>query len=252
MDHNLFDRLSQTLANSSLRSRRSILATLGVVVLGALAGVDPDAASARRKSRNHTRHKPRHAAKPGQHHARGSLRAAGRKKPDSRCESTTNGAPCQESFCIDEITLQPACTCDGEGQCNCPSAAACPNHLGCQKGACLTSCVDETDCAKGATCDADGQCTAASDDPTCDCANLNFCSGNGSCTPECTCVCDEGWFGAACDAQPTLQCSDHVTCQECADDVFNGCVFCSATVAGASGVCVTSDQCLVPQDGCQK
>jgi hypothetical protein len=248
MDHNRFDRLSQTLANTSLRSRRSILAALGVVVLGTIAGVDPEVASARHKSRRHTRHKSRHAANPGRRHARGLLRAAGRTL-DSSCEASAAGGPYHEPVCIDETTLQPACTCDGEGQWNCPAAAACPSQLACQKGSCLTQCIDDTDCAKGNICFPDGRCTVP---PSCDCANLNFCGGHGSCTQECTCVCDEGWFGAECDAQPTLQCSDRVTCQECGDDVFNGCVFCSTTVAGASGVCVTSDQCLVPQDGCKK
>jgi hypothetical protein len=249
MDDNRFDRLSQTLAHTSLRSRRSILATLGAALVGALTSVDSEAASAK-KSRHHTRHKGRHADKPRRHGGRGPLRATRSRKPDSRCEPLEAGAACEEAFCIDEITFQPACACDGDGQCNCPPAVTCPHHLACQKGACLSSCAVETDCAKGATCDTDGKCTDPRDLPHCDCANLNFCSGHGSCTPECTCVCDAGWLGAACDARPTVRCSDHVTCQECSDDVYNGCVFCRDTLAGASGVCVTSDQCLIPQDGC--
>lgn len=248
MDDNGFDRLSQSLAGTSRRSRRGVLTALGIALLGALAGVTTDDASARRKSRHHARHKTRHATK--QRHGARRLHAARSNKPDSRCEAFETGAPCSEAFCIDEYTFQPACTCDGDGQCKCPDAATCPHHLACQKGACLTSCAVETDCAKGATCDADGNCIDPRDGPQCDCANLNYCSGHGSCAPECSCECDEGWFGAACDAQPTLQCGDHLTCQECVDDHLNGCTYCSYAMDGATGVCVTSDQCLIPLDSC--
>jgi hypothetical protein len=251
MEHNRIDRLSQALANSSLRSRRGILAVLGVAMLGGFAGVDTETASAK-KSRHHAKHKSRRTAKPHRHNTHSSLYAARSSKPDSVCEDYAPGDPCQEAICIDELTIQPACTCNEYGHCNCPAAAACPSHLACQKGACLTSCVSHSDCVKGTSCDAAGKCTVESKPTSCDCANLNFCSGHGSCTPECTCICDEGWFGAACDAQPKLQCSDHSACQECAADVFGGCVFCGTTVDGATGVCVTSDQCLIPQDGCKQ
>jgi hypothetical protein len=117
----------------------------------------------------------------------------------------------------------------------------------------LTSCDNNDDCGVG-TCKADGTCTVAGPGPSCDCSNLNYCSGisNGTCTPECTCVCHEGWTGAQCDTPDRhgSVCSEHVTCEECASDTFGGCVYCEAAIGGATGVCVTSDQCLVPQDGC--
>jgi hypothetical protein len=123
----------------------------------------------------------------------------------------------------------------------------------CRQGACLTRCVDDFDCANGTSCESDGNCTVPPPGPSCDCANLDYCSGNGSsCTPECTCVCKEGWTGATCDTPANrVTCSDHLTCEECTSDTINGCAFCSFTVDGANDVCVTSDQCLNPRDGCQ-
>jgi hypothetical protein len=248
MNHNRFDRLSQNVADPSLHSRRGVLAALGIAVLGALAGVDIDAASATHKSRRSTKRKTRHEAKPRRKDARGRLRATTLASDDIRCEPFTT---CQEAACIDETTFRPACTCAKRGSCECPDAVACANHLVCQKGACLITCVDDLDCAKGATCDADGHCTVPPIGPSCDCSNLNSCSGNGSCTPECTCVCHEGWAGAACNELPNpVTCSDHLTCAACSTDTVNGCTFCSTTLDGATDVCVTADQCLVARDGC--
>jgi len=125
MNQNRFDRMSQTLADTRIQSRRGVIAALGIAVLGALAGVDADAASAKGTSRRHTKRKKHHASKPRQNDARGQLRASSSRRqpkpePDSRCEFSRTGDPCQEAACIDETTLQPACTCDEQGQCICP------------------------------------------------------------------------------------------------------------------------------------
>ena len=248
MNQNRFDRLSQTLADPRFQSRRGVLAALGITVLGALAGVEPDAASAKGKSRRRTKRKTRHEAKPRQDATRDRLRASTTTRDGIRCKRFTT---CQEATCIDETTFRPACTCSKRGSCECPEAVACANNLVCHQGACLTKCVDDLDCANGTTCEAEGSCTVPPIGPSCDCSNLNYCSGNGSCTLECMCVCDEGWTGAACNELPPVSCSDHLTCEECTNDSYGGCVFCEAAIGGATGVCVTSDQCLVPQDGCQ-
>lgn len=253
MNHDRFDRLSQTLADTSLHSRRGVLAALAIAVLGTLVGVDSDAAGAKPKSRRHAKRKSRHESSPRQQDAQGRLHPTSSRlqpKPSTRCKFSRAGVPCQEAICTGETTLRPACACTKRGRCECPDEAACTNHLVCQNGACLTKCGDDLDCAKGTTCDADGSCTVALPGPSCNCSNLNYCSGNGNCTPECTCVCNEGWTGAACDELPPVNCSDHLTCAECTNDTRNGCVFCSTSVDGATGVCVTSDQCLLPQDGC--
>ena len=63
MNHNRFDRLSQTLDDTNLQSRRGILAALGIAVLGALAGVDTNAASAKRKTRRESKPKTGHQGK---------------------------------------------------------------------------------------------------------------------------------------------------------------------------------------------
>ena len=249
MNQNRFDRLSQTLADTSLHSRRGILAAVGITVLGALAGVDTDAASAGRKSRRSTKRKTRHGAKARQNATRNQHRSPTLASDKIRCEPFTT---CQEAACIDETMLRPACTCSRRGSCECPDDVVCANHLVCQreKGVCLTECRDDFDCAKGATCGADGRCTVATPGPSCDCANLNFCRGNGSCTPDCTCVCDEGWTGASCDTPVNAStCSDHLTCDECMNDTADDCHFCSTTVGGPA-VCVNVDFCVILQDGC--
>jgi hypothetical protein len=258
MNHDRFDRLSQTLGDTTLQSRRGILATLGIAVLGALAGVDSDAASAKGKSRRHTKGKKHHASKPRHKDTPGRLRASSSKRqrkpePDSRCAFSRAGDPCQQAACVDETTLQPACSCEEQGQCICPTAVACPNHLVClkEKGVCLTECRDDFDCATGATCEADGRCTVPPSGLSCDCANLNYCNRNGSCMSDCTCVCDDGWTGAGCETPAYVPtCSDFVTCGECTAHYELGCIFCSATADGATGVCVQSDQCVISQDRC--
>jgi hypothetical protein len=224
-------------ASGIVNTMRNVGQVLGIAVLGALAGVDPDAATAQRKSRR-----------------RAKRSRQTRPEPDGRCEFSSPGDPCQDAACIDETTLRPACSCDEQGQCICPDAAACPNHLLCvrEKGVCLTECRDDFDCAKGTICEADGRCTVQTSGPSCDCANLDYCNGNGSCTLECTCVCYEGWTGATCGETPNdAKCSDHLTCLACNSDIADGCVFCSSTIGGANDVCVTADECLIPQDGCK-
>src|SRR5688500_11963587 len=80
MDLNRFDRVSQSLADTSLKSRRGVFAALGVAVLGVLAGVDADAASAKRKSRRHTKRKRGHESKPNNRDGSARPHAAKRKK----------------------------------------------------------------------------------------------------------------------------------------------------------------------------
>jgi hypothetical protein len=260
MDHNRVDHLSYMLADTRLTSRRGVLAALGIVVLGAIAGVEVKPAHAKRKSRqqtdrksrHHTKHKSRHASKAGQHGTQVRLDAT-RSKPspkpivDSRCQFPKEGEPCQEAICTSETTLSPACACDEQGQCVCPDPVECANHLTCEKdkAACLTDCAADADCANGYHCE-DGTCTNLS----CDCSNLDFCNGNGRCTSICTCVCDVGWSGAACSELPEGTCSDHLTCEECEQDTLHTCVFCASTQDGATGVCVPSNVCLIPVE-CQ-
>src|SRR5215218_2714676 len=56
------------------------------------------------------------------------------------CDRYASGTQCQAATCMGETMLKPACTCDGEGGCDCPGAITCPTGKECRNGACLTSC----------------------------------------------------------------------------------------------------------------
>jgi hypothetical protein len=252
MNTHRFDRLSQSLAETSRHSRRGILAALGITVLGALAGVDPDAARATRPSRRHTKRTKHHASTPRRKDARGQLHAALRRKPepDGRCAFSTAGDACQEAACSDETTLQPACRCDEQGQCTCPDPVTCPNTLVClrEKAVCLSECRGDFDCANGRVCQQDGKCEVRFG---CDCGNLNGCSGHGVCSEACTCVCDDPWTGITCSDGPVLSCDSYATCGECNAHLAEGCPWCLDGLAdGRSGVCVPADECFV-QGACR-
>jgi hypothetical protein len=170
------------------------------------------------------------------------------------CERYASGTECQAAVCTSKTTLQPACTCDGQGGCDCPGPITCPKNLGCHNGACLTSCRTNDDCANDNVCNAAiGQCGPLF---TCDCSNFNACNGHGLCTEACTCRCDEGWSGIACDI-PTISlrqlgCSDYTTCGECNAHAIDSCTWCSLTLdgSGGSGVCTISENCATEEYVC--
>src|SRR5215212_523921 len=102
--------------------------------------------------------------------------------------------------------------CDGTVDTGCePCATVCPAHSTCQQGVC-----------RGRSCSPDKTIS-------CDCSNLNWCSGHGCCTDTCFCRCDAGWFGAACDEQPIRSCSDNTTCGTCLEQRSEGCTWCLDT-----------------------
>jgi hypothetical protein len=249
MDHSRFDRLSQTLATTSHLSRRGVLAALGVALLGTVAGVDPEAASAKGRSRKQSKGKRRHHATSRQHGTRGQLTASGIASSESDCRSSGAGATCQAATCVNETTMHPACTCDAKGRCKCPQDydVVCANHLTCRNGACLTGCLDHDDCSEGFTCNPQGQCVI---EFICDCSNHNNCSGHGICTETCTCRCDDGWSGASCSDQPAKSCGDYTSCDTCATHLLEGCTWCLETLDGEADVCTRGELCVAPLEVC--
>ncbi len=146
---------------------------------------------------------------------------------DGRCERYASGTVCQAAVCTSETTLQPACTCDGQRGCSCPSAITCPSNQDCRNGACEPTKT-----------------------PTCDCSNLNYCNGHGTCTAQCICACADGYSGVACSVPPVGVCSDHVECADCQNQASAGCVWCGQTYGGASNVCTDAEQCFSPTVAC--
>ena len=102
-------------------------------------------------------------------------------------------------------------------------------------------------CMTGVTCQ---QGTCQTPTPTCDCSNLGFCNGHGTCTAQCICQCDEPYTGVACTDLPPTACSGFATCSECQNNAAAGCVFCGLTFDGATNVCTTAAACLSPQVAC--
>lgn len=153
--------------------------------------------------------------------------------PPTTTTTTSTTTSSTTSTTTSTTTPAPGCTqtvC-GDGSCRGGAADPCSRPRECCSGNCLEdACVGDA--------------------PTCDCSNLNFCSSNGICTPVCTCDCDDPYTGADCSQLPTPTCADFTDCTECNNQPTLGCVFCDVTSGGATDVCVTSDQCLVPQDGC--
>src|SRR5439155_16474657 len=122
------------------------------------------------------------------------------------------------------------------------TADTCDPVAGCQH----TPVANGTPCNGGnGTCQ-NGMCSSV----TCDCSNLNYCSGHGTCTPLCICACEPGWSGVACTDQAPVDCSQLTACSTCQDQAAAGCVWCAQTLGGASGVCTSADQCLSPQVAC--
>lgn len=173
----------------------------------------------------------------------------------SICNETTP-QQCASGFCVGGDCCESACTAPhATGTC---AGGACT--LTCNTGftACNGNCVDtQTDtnncgrcghaCGTDETCQ-QGACTTAT--PTCNCSNLNFCSGHGTCTAQCICSCDPGWSGTDCNAMPPTDCSAFVTCSECQNHAAAGCVYCAATFDNVTNVCVTALQCLNAQITC--
>ena len=166
MDYSRFDRLSQMLVTTHPRSRRGVLAVLGVAFAGALAGVDPDSASAKRPSRQHRTRKTR------QHAPRGHLRAAasGKCTADTTCP---HHLVCRKGKCLtscnDDLDCTDGLRCDwATGRCVSEFACDCANLNDCSgHGICTETCT--------CLCDEGWSGSACSDQPALACGDFTTC-----------------------------------------------------------------------------
>jgi hypothetical protein len=116
-------------------------------------------------------------------------------------------------------------------------------------------CRQDADCAGDETC-REGRCVAVDREltpdilPGCDCANLNFCSGHGTCTSACSCECDGDFFGATCSDLPPVDCAGLATCTDCQAHLSDGCTFCGLTTDLSTGVCSVVSECIIAVEVC--
>ena len=238
MNHNRLDRLSQTLADTSLQSRRGVLAALGIAVLGALAGVDTDAASAKRKTRHESKPKTGHQGKSNDAVGDVRLHAAKRKK-HGRNRGQRHG---QERPGGGATTPPP----DGTGGGGCTSQ---PNSLTCAGlcGMTKDNCGLEVDCGPcgGGGCTSDdqavtcaGKCSTVKDncgrDVNCGntCSGFDTCGGGGaSNTCGCTSQPQSVTCGGRCGME-TDNCGRQVDCGTCTG---GGCFIAGTQVTMANG-----------------
>jgi hypothetical protein len=158
MNHNRIDRLSQTLDDTNLQSRRGVLAALGIAVLGALAGVDTNAASAKRKTGHQGNAKrKKHGRNRGQRHSQGSPGAGATTPPQNGaggggCTSDDQAVTCAgkcstvKDNCGRDVNCGNTCsgveTCGGGGTsnaCGCtpqPQSVTCSGRCGMETDNC--------------------------------------------------------------------------------------------------------------------
>ena len=136
-----------------------------------------------------------------------------------QCAQPGAGTLCAPAAC-QGAALQPASTCDTEGNCVVPTAQSCGNYQ-CDptQGACLVACTDDGDCSAGASCDVT-QHKCAQVGPTCeDAYDVRSPSGEvtpcesgylcvaGACTSHCS-TADDCAPGYACDDQRCTRAPD--------------------------------------------
>jgi hypothetical protein len=144
MNHNRIDRLSQTLDDTNLQSRRGVLAALGIAVLGALAGVDTNAASAKRKMRRESKPKTRQQGKSNDAVGDVRLHAAKRKKHGRNgagggCTSQPHSLTCAGlcGMTKDNCGLEVDCgPCGGGGCTSQPQSVTCSGRCGMETDNC--------------------------------------------------------------------------------------------------------------------
>lgn len=182
------------------------------------------------------------------------------------CDSTSCSGCCNGNTCEPGDTATAcgsgggSCQACGNGQtcqngtCACPTGTCgtdCAQTV-CRDGSCKqgggASCAQDADCCSHACFFKEGTQTTGTCVPEwdCLCSNFNFCSGHGTCTDACTCLCDPPYTGVDCSDLPVATCADYTTCTDCMDHGTDGCVFCSATLSGdgaGAGVCTTVDNC---------
>jgi hypothetical protein len=189
--------------------------------------------------------------------------------PDgSLCQLYPSGTLCGAALSCSGDTLTPATTCDGNGNCQSPTAAACANYLYCADGtSCATSCASGSDCVTGICNTTTGACLECQMDSDCS----GTLKGEVS-TPRCSTtanVCVQCLTNADCPAaepscnaanlcvQPCTNdgdCTNTVGLTKCGSQSF--CVQpcststdCASTaftpLCGSAGICV---QCLAASD----
>lgn len=131
------------------------------------------------------------------------------------------GTVCEAAKCTDEITLQPARTCDGNGTCSAPATKDCsPYFCSSEHGLCFGSCGGN-DCVSTHFCQS-GQCQPKLDNGQ-SCIFSNQCK-SGICASE----------GLCCDQECRLECH---SCLE-------------AKTGSANGTCATVMDGQEDQDSC--
>jgi hypothetical protein len=237
MDHDLFDRLTISLANREALTRRAVGAVAAAALglgIGGLMVDDAEAKSCRRKcKKKNTKRKRRRCRK--------RCRKKGKCTADTDCGDCET---CTNRKCVAECPAD-RCVTDPSGDICCPEGfIAC--GLACCGGAtpicsapgtCTAECTTDTDCGDCETCTS-GVCVSA-------CTGGQECVGTGA---EATCcdaaeVCGSGPDAACCPADRCI--SDVPLC--CPED-YIACGL--ACCGGDTPVCVTPGTCGPATDTC--
>jgi hypothetical protein len=234
MDLNRFDCVSESLADTSLKSRRGVFAALGVAVLGVLAGVDADATSAKRKLRRHTKRKSGHESKPNNRDGSARPHAAKRRKHGRKRGPKGGQRDGQEQQGSGVTTAPP----DGTGGGGCTSL---PKSLTCAGlcGMTTDNCGYEVDCGQCSGPDGPSECVSPPLTTTCHgqcglvgdyCARQVDCGPcDGGCTSQDQAITCAGNCGTISD-----NCGREVSCGLC--DIGCASVPWATTCAGKCGL----------------